>query len=68
MSTMATLPGYYTVREAASVLNKSHGMVCRYIRKGLLPAKNLGNQIVIEQSDVHKFTPPPPGNPRFRKP
>lgn len=64
---MAKLQGYYTVREAAAILKRSHGMVCRYIRQGLLPAQNLGNQIIIEQAAVHKFVPPPPGNPNWRR-
>jgi excisionase family DNA binding protein len=61
------IPGYYTVEDAVLVLHRSHSMVCRYVRDGLLPAKRIGTQILIEQSLVHKFTPPLRGNPQFRK-
>ncbi len=64
---MTTIPGYYTIQEAADVLGKSRSMVCRYVTQELLPAKNLGNQMLIEQSEVHTFVPPPRGNPAFRK-
>jgi len=63
---MSTIPGYYTVYEAIPVINRSHGQICRYIRTGLLPAKKLGHQLLIEQSAAHAFEPPPRGNPNFR--
>jgi len=65
---MSTLPGYYTVEEAAQVLERDHSQVSRYISRGLLPAIDLGHQKLLEQSAVHKFVPPPRGNPGFRKP
>lgn len=61
------LPGYYTISEAAKVLAKSEEMVCRYIRLKQLPARTVGKQWLIEQTDVHDFVPPPRGNPNFRK-
>ncbi len=61
------VPGYYTVDEACGVLDRSHGMVCRYIRQGLLKAIDLGGQLLLEQGEVHEFHPPPRGNPNFRK-
>lgn len=65
---MSAIPGFYTVYEAAEILGRSHSQVCRYIRQGLLPARDLGGQRLLEQSAVHNFTPPPRGNPEFRKP
>lgn len=64
---MATIPGYYTLDEAARVLKKAHSTVARYVRDGLIPAIDLGNVKLIEQSAVHNFSPNPRGNPNFRK-
>ncbi len=64
---MAQIPGYYTVSEAAEILGRSIGMVCRYIRLGQIHAKRAGLQYLIEQSEIHKFKPNPRGNPNFCK-
>ena len=64
---MATLPGYYTISEAAVVIGVSHSQCARYVREGILPAVNLGHNKVIEQQAVHQFKRPPRGNPDFRK-
>ena len=64
---MATLPGYYTIDEAAVVLGCDHSTVARYIRQQRLPATDLGKQKLIEQSVVHGFERPRPGNPAWRK-
>jgi len=64
---MASIPGYYTIPEAAEILQKDRSQVCRYIQAGLLKAFDLGHQKLIEQSAVHTFTPPLRGNPTFRK-
>ena len=64
---MPTIPGYYTIAEAAEVLNRSESQVSRYIKNGQLTAVHLGNQYLIEQVAVHQFTPRPRGNPNFRK-
>jgi len=64
---MSTIPGYYRVNEAVAVLKRSHSQICRYIKRGLLPAIDLGGQLLIEQSAVHEFSPPPRGNPNFRR-
>ncbi len=64
---MATIPGYYTISEAAEVIGVSHSMVTRYIRSGQLPAINIGLQKLIEQEAVHKFERKPVGNPQFRE-
>jgi excisionase family DNA binding protein len=63
----STIPGYYTAAEAAKVLRRTHSIVCRWVRMGLLPAKRAGKTILIQQGDVHDFTPPPVGNPNFRR-
>ena len=67
MDTISMIPGYYTVREAAAVLKRDRSAIARYIRAGLLPAVDLGAFYLLEQDPVHKFRPPPPGNPKFRK-
>ena len=63
---MAAIPGFYTVEEAARILGKSHSQVCRYIRHGLIAARTIGKSKLIEQADIHEFTPPPRGNPMLR--
>jgi excisionase family DNA binding protein len=67
MNEMATIPGYYTIEEAAKVIGRARSQVTRYIQKGLLKAVDLGHQKLIEQTDAHNFSPPPRGNPMFRK-
>ena len=64
---MSEIAGFYTVAEAAVVIGRSHSTVCRYIRQGLLEAKHIGQQKLIEQSVAHSFLPPLPGNPLLRK-
>ena len=64
----STVPGYYTIEEAVPIIGRSHSQICRYVRDGLLPAKDLGHQLLVEQAAVHEFQPPPRGNPTFRKP
>lgn len=63
---MASIPGYYTIYEAADVIGVSHSQVARYIRNGDLPAQTVGNTRLIEQEAVHKFQRKPVGNPQFR--
>lgn len=63
----STVAGYYTIAEAAEVLKRSPSQVTRYIQDGLLKAIPLGHQYLLEQSVVHNFTPPPRGNPNFRR-
>ncbi len=64
---MATIPGYYTIDEAASVMGIDRSQVSHYISSGRLPAIDLGRQKVIEQAEVHNFERRPRGNPNFRK-
>jgi len=67
MNDMAAIPGFYTVDEAARIIGKSHSQVCRYIRHGLLSARTIGKSKLLQQADVHGFTPPPRGNPLLRQ-
>lgn len=64
---MSAFAGYVTPREAAVLINKSHGQVCRYVRMALLPAKRVGQNILIPEKALKDFDPPPPGNPNFQK-
>jgi len=64
---MATVPGYYTMDEAADVLKVSVSQISRYISAGRMPAIDLGRQKLIEQHVVHTFEKPPIGNPQFRE-
>jgi len=61
------IPGYYRIKEAAKVLNRSESQVSRYISNGLLKAVDLGHQKLLRQRDVDKFVSPPRGNPNFLK-
>jgi excisionase family DNA binding protein len=67
MSDMSTIPGFYTVHEAAVVIQRSHSQVCRYIKKGDLPAKRIGREILVPIEEAKKFKTPPMGNPNFQK-
>lgn len=63
----STLPGYYTIQEAAAVLQRDPSQVWKYVRDKLLVAKKFGRQWAIEQAAVHDFVPPPRGNPAFQQ-
>ena len=67
MSTTHAIPGYYTVREAAAILDRDVSQICRYIRRGDLPAIDLGHQRLIRRTDVRRFRLPLRGNPNFRR-
>lgn len=64
-STSRTIPGYYTIDEAAAVIGVSGCQVTRYIHDGRIKAINLGRQWLIEQQEVHQFQRPRRGNPNF---
>jgi len=67
MDMASQIPGFYTVPEAAVILGKTPEMVRKYIKDGRLSAKTAGKRHLIEQGDVHTFTPRPRGNPHFKK-
>lgn len=64
---MSAIPGFLTVYEAARRLKRSHSQVTRYIKSGQLAASKVGASYIIREEHVDEFTPPPPGNPAFRK-
>jgi excisionase family DNA binding protein len=61
---MSEIPNYLTLYEVAELLGRSHSAVRRYLRKGLLPCKHVGRQMLVFRSALRGFTPPPPGNPK----
>jgi excisionase family DNA binding protein len=67
MTTVAIIPGYYTLSEAAGVIGVSYAQVTRYVKEKQLPCVDLGHQKLIEQSAVHTFKRRPVGNPAFQK-
>ena len=62
---MSAIQGLLTVYEAAALIGVSHAQVTRYVRQGLLPAKRVGQTILIKEADAEKFERPPRGNPRL---
>lgn len=56
-----------SVQEAAKLLGVNESQVRRYIYAGLLPARDLGKQWLLDRGDVMNFVRPKPGNPNFRK-
>lgn len=45
-------PENYTVKEAANILKCSEQSIHNYIKKGFLPAKKIGRNLLIKSSDV----------------
>lgn len=62
---MSSIPGFCTVQETSDRIRKSQTSVLRYIREGRLPAVSVGKTWLIHEDAVHKFTPPPRGNPNL---
>lgn len=67
MIEMAALPGYYTIQEAAPILEVSEAQVTRYCQEGKLSAIFVRKQWFIEQGVVHTFEKPRRGNPNWVK-
>jgi excisionase family DNA binding protein len=67
MNTMSAIRGLLTVYETAERLEVSHAQVTRYVKQGLLPAKRIGQTILIDEADVDQFERPKRGNPNFRE-
>ena len=63
---MSAIKGLLTVYETAERLDVSHAQVTRYVKQGLLPAKRIGQTILIDEEDVDQFKRPLRGNPNFR--
>ena len=62
---MSAINGMLTVYEAAAVIGVSHAQVTRYVKQGLLPAKRVGQTILIDETDASEFERPPRGNPKL---
>ena len=62
---MSQIQGMLTVYEAAEIIGVSHAQVTRYVRKELLPAKRVGQNILIDEQDARGFQRPPRGNPKL---
>ena len=64
---MSAIEGLLTVYETAKRLGVSHAQVTRYVKQQKLPAKRVGQTILIDEADVDQFERPPRGNPNFRE-
>lgn len=65
---MGDLSEYVTVEQAAHIIGRSPPQVYRYIRYGLLPAVRVHrDSILVLRREAQTFTPPPRGNPLFRR-
>ena len=64
---MSAIKGLLTVYETAERLGVSHAQVTRYVKQRKLPAKRVGQTILIDEADVDQFERPPRGNPNFRE-
>ncbi len=62
---MASIPGYYTIQEAAPLLEKSEATVTRYCQTQKLRAFFTGTQWLIEQIALESFEEPKRGNPKW---
>jgi excisionase family DNA binding protein len=62
---MSAIQGMLTVYEAAEIIGVSHAQVTRYVRQELLPAKRVGQNILIDEQDARDFQRPPRGNPKL---
>ena len=56
-----------TIAEAAAKRNVTRFSIHRWIKSGLR-AKRLGNQFVIDSTDLRRFKPRKVGNPNFGRP
>lgn len=62
------LPGYVSIREAAEMLGVSDKRVYQYVRAGRLPARRVGNILILPVEDVRHFKPSPSGRMRAKAP
>ncbi|HYE20077.1 MAG TPA: helix-turn-helix domain-containing protein [Tepidisphaeraceae bacterium] len=63
---MAELPEMISVAEAAKRLDLSPVRVRYHIKKGNLPAKQVGRSFVLDPAEVAAFKPLPPGRPKTK--
>src|SRR6266516_4728083 len=62
------LPGYVSIKEAAEMLGVSDKRVYQYIRAGRLPARRVGNILILPIEEVRQFKPSPSGRVRAKAP
>jgi excisionase family DNA binding protein len=62
------LPGYVSIREAADLLGVSDKRVYQYVRAGRLPARRVGNILILPVEEVRQFKPSPSGRVRAKAP
>jgi excisionase family DNA binding protein len=62
------LPGYVSIREAAEMLGVSDKRVYQYVRAGRLPARRVGNILILPVEEVRQFKPSPSGRVRAKAP
>ena len=62
---MSQIQGWLTVQEAAELIGVSHAQVTRYVKQGTLPARRVGQTILIRDADAHAFQRPLRGNPKL---
>ena len=62
------LPGYVSVKEAATLLGISDKRVYQYILAGRLPAQRVGHILIVPVDAVKQFKPGPSGRTRTKAP
>src|SRR5712691_3751813 len=62
------LPGYVSIREAADILGVSDKRVYQYVRAGRLPARRVGNILILPEGEVRQVKPSPSGRVRAKAP
>lgn len=62
------LPGYVSIKEAAEILGVSDKRVYQYVRAGRLPARRVGNILILPVEEVRQFKPSPSGRVRAKAP
>ena len=60
------LPGYVSIKEAAEMLGLSDKRVYQYVRAGRLPARRVGNILILPIEEVRQFKPSPSGRMRAK--
>ena len=61
---LPNIPGYVSIKEAASILGLSSRTVYEYVDEGRLPAKRAADVIMILLDDVRSFKRGTSGRPR----
>ena len=64
---VAELQDYLLLKEAAELIGRSRRQVAQYVQDGRLPAVFRGGRYFVLRSHAASFSPPPRGNPNFRR-